>query len=103
MAAISPIGNVYTKNDIMGRSKNTVGEVQPVESKWLSTQEAMDYCRCAKDYFRENIKKSNEVVRFKKGRKDLYLLSSLDSWIEHHLAVTPQDAETWRQIHDGML
>lgn len=77
--------------------------VTPITKKWLSTQEAMEYCCCKKDYFREKIKKSNEVVRSRKGRKDFYLLESLNDWIAHNIVVTPEDAVEWRKLNERSL
>lgn len=68
-------------------------------TQYLTTKEAMKHVHLGKDTFRKQIKEKNEVVRARVGNKDLYLLTSLDSWLAKQQEITPEAAEDWRKLN----
>lgn len=63
----------------MGRTR-TVGKVEPVQKRWLSKEEAMNYLGVGEDFLR-TLREAAELSYSKFGNKIWYDLVSIDRFI----------------------
>lgn len=71
--------------------RRKIGELVPVERKWLNVNEAAEYMGCSKDHIAK-LRDQAKIAFAKFGRSYLYSLESIDRYINRHIVISVSQA-----------